>query len=98
MLLYFRKYIIKTVKEIQNTEGKRYGKNNLFRRQNKQEAKAVKELKTGDVIMWNYGYTSTVVDLIPSKTGKTITCLLKSNQDGVVRERKMGAERLVAIA
>ena len=38
---------------------------------NKQEAKAVKELKTGDVIMWNYGYTSTVVDLIPSKTGKT---------------------------
>nr|DAN20475.1 MAG TPA: hypothetical protein [Caudoviricetes sp.] len=55
---------------------------------NKQEAKAVKELKTGDVIMWNYGYTSTVVDLIPSKTGKTITCLLKSNQDGVVRERK----------
>ena len=51
-----------------------------------------------DVIMWNYGYTSTVVDLIPSKTGKTITCLLKSNQDGVVRERKMGAERLVAIA
>lgn len=65
---------------------------------NKQEAKAAKELKTGDVIMWNYGYTSTVVDLIPSKTGKTITCLLKSNQDGVVRERKMGAERLVAIA
>ena len=39
---------------------------------NKQEAKAVKELKTGDVIMWNYGYTSTVVDLIPSKTGKSI--------------------------
>ena len=92
MLLYFRKYIIKTVKEIQNTEGKLQG---IY---NKQEAKAVKELKTGDVIMWNYGYTSTVVDLIPSKTGKTITCLLKSNQDGVVRERKMGAERLVAIA
>lgn len=51
-----------------------------------------------DVIVWNYGYTSTVVDLIPSKTGKTITCMLKSNQDGVIRERKMGAERLVAIA
>lgn len=65
---------------------------------NKQTAKAVKELKTGDVIMWNYGYTSTVVDLIPSKTGKTITCMLKSDQDGVIRERKMGAERLVAIA
>ena len=40
---------------------------------NQQAAKAAKELKTGDVIVWNYGYTSTVVDLIPSKTGKTIT-------------------------
>ena len=63
-----------------------------------QKAKAVKELKVGDVIMWNFGYTSTVVELIPSKTGKTITCILKSNQDGIVRDRKMGAERLVAIA
>ena len=65
---------------------------------NKQEAKAVKELKTGDVIVWNFGYTSTVVELIPSKTGKTITSMLKSNQDGIIRERKMSAERLVAIA
>lgn len=63
-----------------------------------QKAKAVKELKVGDVIMWNFCYTSTVVELIPSKTGKTITCMLKSNQDGIVRDRKMGAERLVAIA
>lgn len=63
-----------------------------------QPAKAVKELKTGDVIVWNFGYTSTVVELIPSKTGKTITCMLKSNQDGIIRERKMNAERLVAIA
>ena len=63
-----------------------------------QSAKAVKELKTGDVIVWNFGYTSTVVELIPSKTGKTITCMLKSNQDGIIRERKMNAERLVAIA
>ena len=63
-----------------------------------QPAKAVKELKTGDVIVWNFGYTSTVVELIPSKTGKTITCMLKSNQDGIIRERKMSAERLVAIA
>ena len=62
-----------------------------------QPAKAVKELKIGDVIMWNFGYTSTVVELIPSKTGKTITCMLKSNQDGCIRNRKMCAERLVAV-
>ena len=55
---------------------------------NKQEAKAVKELKTGDVIMWNYGYVSTVVGLIPSKTGKIFTCLLKSNQDALSVKEK----------
>lgn len=30
---------------------------------NKQEAKAVKELKTGDVIMWNYGYSGVFLHL-----------------------------------
>ena len=62
------------------------------------KAKAVRELNKGDVIMWNYGYTSEVVEVIFSKTGKTATVMLKSNTDGVVRDRKMGANRLVAIA
>lgn len=62
-----------------------------------QEAKKVKDLKIGDIIKWNYGYTRTFVETIPSKTGKTFSCMLKSNQDGIIRERKMGAERLVAI-
>jgi len=92
-----RKYIIKTVKEIKCTEGKEMTVK-LQGIHGQQPAKAVKELKTGDVIVWNFGYTSTVVELIPSKTGKTITCMLKSNQDGIIRERKMSAERLVAIA
>ena len=63
-----------------------------------QKAKPVKELKIGDVIKWNYGYTSTVVELIPTKTGKQITCMLKSDQDGEIRTRRMGSDRLVAIA
>jgi len=63
-----------------------------------QKAKPVKELKIGDVIKWNYGYTSTVVELIPTKTGKQITCMLKSDQDGEIRPRRMGSDRLVAIA
>lgn len=62
-----------------------------------QKSKAVSEIKKGDVLIWNYGYTSVVVDLIPSKTGKTITALLKSNSDGIIRERKMSATRLVAV-
>ena len=35
----------------------------------KKEAKEVKDLKIGDVITWNYGYQSEVVEMIPSKTG-----------------------------
>lgn len=63
-----------------------------------QAGTAVKDLKVGDVLVWNYGYKSEVVELIPSKTGKTITAMLRSQQDGQIRPRKMGAERLVVIA
>ena len=52
LTLYFRKYIIKTVKEVQNTEGKAMTIK-LQGIYNQQAAKAVKELKTGDVIVWN---------------------------------------------
>lgn len=61
----------------------------------KQEAKEVKDLKIGDVITWNYGYKSEVVEMIPSKTGKTITVMLKSLSDGIVRSRKMKAATFV---
>lgn len=57
------------------------------------KSKAVKDLKIGDVITWNYGYKSEVIDLIPSKTVKV---MLKSLQDGIIRERKMNATRQVA--
>lgn len=63
----------------------------------KREAKPVSELKIGDVIMWNFGATSTVVELIPTKSGKSIKCMLKSNQDGIIRDRMMRVDRLVAI-
>lgn len=63
----------------------------------KKEAKTVGELKIGDVIVWNFGMTSTVVDLIPTKSGKSIKCMLRSNQDGIVRDRLMRVDRLVAI-
>lgn len=62
-----------------------------------QEGTATKNLKIGDVIIWNFGMKSEVVEIIPSKTGKTITFMLKSCQDGEIRSRKMGAERLVVV-
>lgn len=58
---------------------------------------ATKDLKIGDIIIWNFGYKSEVVEIIPSKTGKTIQFMLKSCEDGTVRCRKMGAERLVVV-
>lgn len=56
-----------------------------------------KNLKIGDIIVWNYGYKSEVVEITPSKTGKTITFALRSFQDGEIRTRKMGSEKLVVI-
>lgn len=62
-----------------------------------QEGTATKNLKIGDIIVWNYGYKSQVVEIIPSKTGKTITFMLKSLESGNINSRKMGAERLVVV-
>ena len=64
---------------------------------NELPAKAVKDLKVKDIITWNYGFKSQVVDLKPSKSGKTYNVSLKSLQDGIVRNRQMRATRLVAV-
>lgn len=56
-----------------------------------------KNLKIGDVIVWNYGYKSEVVEIHPSKTGKTINFILRSLDSGEINPRKMGAERLVVL-
>lgn len=56
-----------------------------------------KDLKIGNIIVWDYGYKSEVVEIVPSKTGKTFTFLLKSLEDGKIRDRKMGADRLVVV-
>ena len=62
-----------------------------------QKGTATKDLKVGDVIVWNFGYKSEVVEIIPSKTGKTITFMLRSLESGNINPRKMGADRLVVI-
>lgn len=62
-----------------------------------QKGTKTKDLKIGDVIIWNFGYKSEVVEITPSKTGKTITFMLKSFDSGNISPRKMGAERLVVI-
>lgn len=61
------------------------------------EGTPTKNLKVGDVLIWNYGYKSEVVEILPSKTGKTITFMLKSLESGNISARKMGADRLVVV-
>ena len=56
-----------------------------------------KDLKIGDIIIWNFGYKSEVVEITPSKSGKMITFQLRSLESGNINERKMGADRLVVI-
>ena len=56
-----------------------------------------KNLKVGDVLIWNYGYKSEVVEILPSKTGKTITFMMKSLESGNINPRKMAADRLVVV-
>ena len=62
------------------------------------DARKVSNLKTGDILMWNFGHTSQVVKVEPSKTGKTFNVTTKSSESGETFERKMSANRLVGIA
>lgn len=62
-----------------------------------QKGTPAKDLKVGNVIIWNYGFKSEVVEIIQSKTGKTITLMLKSLESGNINPRKMGSDRLVVV-
>jgi len=61
------------------------------------KAKSAAELKPGDVTMWNYGYTETVLAVVASKTGKTVSVEISDDKTGNHYTRKMGAARLVAV-
>lgn len=56
-----------------------------------------KGLNINDVITWNYGYKSQVVEIKQSKSGKSLKVFLKSLDDGIVRERTLRANTLVAV-
>lgn len=61
-------------------------------------AKPVKALEAGDVIMWNYGYRSAVLRLFPTPSGKMYNVVLQAQDTGKISVRRLGAERLVGIA
>lgn len=59
------------------------------------EAIKAKDIKPGDVLKWNYGYTSQVVEII-KETPKQI--IVKTVASGETYERRFNKERLVGIA
>jgi len=62
----------------------------------KRKAIKASELKPGMKILWNFGYSSLVVEIIPSKTGKTLTLVTESN--GKSYSRKTTPDRLFAVS
>lgn len=62
-----------------------------------QKAIPAAELKPGMITVWNYGYTSTVKSIEPTKSGKSVKCVIISNESGNEHIRTMRADRLVAV-
>ena len=52
-------------------------------------------LKVGDVLMWNCGYTSTVISII-KVTKKSILFEVKSDETGNIHQRRFFKNTLVA--
>lgn len=63
----------------------------------KHPATEAKNIQIGNTLVWNFGATSTVKAIEFSKTGKTLTITTISGSDGKEYQRRLGAERLVAI-
>lgn len=63
----------------------------------KQAAKPVSELRPGDVVVWNYGYKSTVLSVTNPGGTSILTVSLQSQSNGLVSERRMRASRLIAV-
>jgi len=56
------------------------------------------EIKIGDVLVWNFGHTSTVKEVKKNKTGNTLHLTTISGSDGKEYERKIRVSTLVCIA
>lgn len=56
------------------------------------------ELKPGMVTVWNFGYTETVKSVEHTKSGKSVKCVIISDESGKEYTRMIRNDRLVAIA
>ena len=63
----------------------------------KKNAIPAAELKPGMVAVWNFGYTETIKSVEPTKSGKSVKCVIISDESGKEYTRTMRNDRLVAI-
>lgn len=63
------------------------------------EQKAIKagELKAGMVTVWNYGYKEVIKSVEPTKSGKSVKCVIIC-ESGNEATRTMRIDRLVGLA
>lgn len=54
------------------------------------------ELKIGDVTLWNFGFTATVLEIV-KETAKTVVLKCVSDDNGNVHERRFNKTRIVGI-
>ena len=60
------------------------------------QASLAQEVKPGTVLMWNFGMTSTILEIV-KETASTIVVKERSDRSGEVYERRFNKTRKVAI-
>jgi hypothetical protein len=60
------------------------------------KGKPASQLQIGDVTIWNFGYTCAFVGFAKETKAQVIAQFL--DKDGTIWEKRMGKDRLVAIA
>ena len=63
----------------------------------RQKAIPAADLKPGMVTVWNYGYTETIKSVEPTKSGKSVKCVIVCDESGNEHVRTMRNSRLVAV-
>lgn len=54
------------------------------------------ELKAGDITLWNFGFTATVLEIV-KETAKTVVLKCVSDDTGNIHERRFKKTRIVGV-
>lgn len=60
------------------------------------QAKPAGDLKAGDVTVWNFGFTETILSVV-KETAKTVWLEIRSDKSGTIHTRRLLKTRLVGV-